>query len=677
MTKFPCTAIAILAVLALTGCPETTVHNTGADSAVTPDGSAVQSQAGTAGGPDDAGGAGGTGGGSGAAGTGGATRDLDGGSAGTTELDDEDAGAAQDAESDTGAQCSCLDQDQCCDGCDAIKEGQPCEGAELECADNLCRAGSCAQEIKAGFCLIDGVCYSDSENNPEEPCQFCDTVFSNQSWRNKPQAVECDDGLFCNGADTCDSSGKCAVHEGDPCASGDACNNQCDEDTHLCLSPQGSPCGDQSDDICSAPDTCDGEGVCQPNHAESGAPCGDETDDQCTAPDACDGEGLCQPNHAEEGTSCGDQTDAECTAPDTCDGQGVCEPNHAEEGAQCFGQDWMLYDGQCNADGMCEGTHYCDTHPCWSIPPTGVSYGTCYDNEGQVLDDCDRCDEDGAPEYCGQDEHYAANAREFELIAGAGYRDTLSHLIWALSSESESMGWFACESACDAKVVGDDADWRMPDYYELFGAMSFKSCDYADGLPGSVETDAYYWTATEDAFSPGSAWIVVRAVSCGAAGGSQPTTGSFFCRCVRGEQLSRNDVDGARFVSTGGTGEQVVMDRATGLLWQKSYVDSSSEMDWKAALAHCGSSTYGGHNDWRLPDINELFSLVNVGIRAPASEFPGMPSLVFASSTTVVGLPSSAWVVNLSDGSTNGADKSSTNFAVRCVRCGLGDPCGP
>jgi hypothetical protein len=40
---------------------------------------------------------------------------------------------------------------------------------------------------------------------------------------------DCDDGLFCNGAETCDASGSCQAGM-DPCAAGETCN----EDTDSC-----------------------------------------------------------------------------------------------------------------------------------------------------------------------------------------------------------------------------------------------------------------------------------------------------------------------------------------------------------------------------------------------------------------------------------------------------------
>lgn len=65
----------------------------------------------------------------------------------------------------------------------------------------------------------------------------------------------------------------------------------------------------------------------------------------------------------------------------------------------------------------------------------------------------------------------------------------------------------------------------------------------------------------------------------------------------------------ARYV-VGGTGdERTVEDRATLLTWQQR---SNSEVtDWAGALRHCEHLVWDGSDDWRLPDIIELSTIVD------------------------------------------------------------------
>ncbi|MBI5505343.1 MAG: DUF4215 domain-containing protein, partial [Deltaproteobacteria bacterium] len=89
-------------------------------------------------------------------------------------------------------------------------------------------------------------------------------------------ALPCDDGIFCNGADTC-VAGACASHAGDPCTDGECIDRTCDEGEDICQNnnwPAGSGCNDA--DACTAGDVCDGQGACHGRLLpECGAACGD------------------------------------------------------------------------------------------------------------------------------------------------------------------------------------------------------------------------------------------------------------------------------------------------------------------------------------------------------------------------------------------------------------------
>jgi len=83
----------------------------------------------------------------------------------------------------------------------------------------------------------------------------------------------CDDGLFCNGADTC-LNGRCSQHAGNPCTGqddgDDDCAEACDEDNNNCFyyNSPGSPCRD--DGNLWTEDYCD-LGVCVHPAGKAGA----------------------------------------------------------------------------------------------------------------------------------------------------------------------------------------------------------------------------------------------------------------------------------------------------------------------------------------------------------------------------------------------------------------------
>jgi len=54
-------------------------------------------------------------------------------------------------------------------------------------------------------------------------------------------------------------------------------------------------------------------------------------------------------------------------------------------------------------------------------------------------------------------------------------------------------------------------------------------------------------------------------------------------------------------------GDGTVSDLTTGLMWQQ---DPGSKMSWRQAMAGASRCRLGGHHDWRLPTVKELYSLI-------------------------------------------------------------------
>ncbi len=95
-------------------------------------------------------------------------------------------------------------------------------------------------------------------------------------------------------------------------------------------------------------------------------------------------------------------------------------------------------------------------------------------------------------------------------------------------------------------------------------------------------------------------------------------------------------------------------------------------MAWGDALNYCKGLSLGGQNDWRLPNVKELESLVDDTRYAPAIDstyFPNVVASYYWSSTTYASGPNSAWVVYFDGGGVYGSGKSN-GYYVRCVRGG-------
>ncbi|MEK7990297.1 MAG: DUF1566 domain-containing protein [Thiotrichaceae bacterium] len=93
--------------------------------------------------------------------------------------------------------------------------------------------------------------------------------------------------------------------------------------------------------------------------------------------------------------------------------------------------------------------------------------------------------------------------------------------------------------------------------------------------------------------------------------GEAPSDGNVaakFVRCVSGEDYGLN-----RFVDNG---DGTISDYGTGLMWMKD--DSGQGKDWVNALAYAENLEYVDYDDWRLPNVKELQSIVDYSGVYPA-----------------------------------------------------------
>lgn len=115
---------------------------------------------------------------------------------------------------------------------------------------------------------------------------------------------------------------------------------------------------------------------------------------------------------------------------------------------------------------------------------------------------------------------------------------------------------------------------------------------------------------------------------------------------------------------SGPCAESVVTDSETGLVWEYDY---ATDKDWQQAKDYCEALVYAGYDDWRLPTMEELRTLVNKNLSGPASDFPDIPATRFWSSTTCDEYPANAWGVNFYLGDEFNYYKTTAYYA-RCVR---------
>ncbi len=111
-----------------------------------------------------------------------------------------------------------------------------------------------------------------------------------------------------------------------------------------------------------------------------------------------------------------------------------------------------------------------------------------------------------------------------------------------------------------------------------------------------------------------------------------------------------------------------VFDKTTKLTWQRIF--DTTRLDWNTAWNYCRTLDINGQTNWRLPEFQELQSLISYGISQPAINgvaFPATPSSNFWTSTTSSYFPDAAIRVSFFTGIVLDTDKENENY-VRCVR---------
>lgn len=149
--------------------------------------------------------------------------------------------------------------------------------------------------------------------------------------------------------------------------------------------------------------------------------------------------------------------------------------------------------------------------------------------------------------------------------------------------------------------------------------------------------------------------------------------GTFQAGWWRGRTVSGNKT---RFLSKTISGDAIVVDRATGLIWPKDLAgaggNNTTALTWSEAITWAAALSFAGFTDWRLPNIIELLSIGDFEKAASPriySIFDNPPGYLW-SSTTYKGLITSAFLLDCSEPKTNNTPKAFENrvLAVRDSR---------
>ena len=258
----------------------------------------------------------------------------------------------------------------------------------------------------------------------------------------------------------------------------------------------------------------------------------------------------------------------------------------------------------------------------------------------------------GAPFY-GQDAQFPGTAPSYKDNGDGTISDLVTGLMWTKTPDVNGDGKInaadkltlsqALERAGTLRA-GGHSDWRLPTIKEQYSLIDFSGVDplladtdtsrltpfidtkyftfgYGDISAGDRIIDAQMAAST---LYVGKTFIFLQTMFGtnfvdGRIKGYPPAIGmgsfaekTFYAYYVRG-----NPAYGVNSFTD--NGDSTVTDKATKLMW--SQADSGSGMDWGHALAWAqqkNAEHYLGYDDWRVPNIKELQSIVDYS-RSPAT----------------------------------------------------------
>lgn len=249
-------------------------------------------------------------------------------------------------------------------------------------------------------------------------------------------------------------------------------------------------------------------------------------------------------------------------------------------------------------------------------------------------------------------------AARFEVLDGV-VRDNTTGAVWTRNANPADfpLTWqealvFTAEMRRQGAHGFDN--WRLPSRRRLFSLISHQNVNPAlpAGHPFENVFPGYYWTGETCRRLPDQAWYAHL-------GGGRlhrgMKHGSYMVWPV--SPLPEGDtgesgIAGPRFTVDG----PCVRDASTGLVWLRDADFAGRGLTWGDALSAVQALPRGkgaGGRRWRLPNIRELESLVDLGSHSPALP-QGHPFLnvreAYWSSTTSVYEPRYAWALYSRDG---------------------------
>ncbi|MEA4855325.1 DUF1566 domain-containing protein [Solidesulfovibrio sp.] len=290
----------------------------------------------------------------------------------------------------------------------------------------------------------------------------------------------------------------------------------------------------------------------------------------------------------------------------------------------------------------------------------------CYDNTQQIP-----CPTSPSADFYGQDGNYLGAPMALTDNGNGTVTDTNTGLVWQQTPDRTGLDWDNAGAYCAALDTGGHTDWRLPSRREIATLVSYnRDIPTFANLLQSTKSNESFWTSTTYIVDTTQAYALANGTAYMELRSKGTASTSLATRCVRGDALP------AFTPTDNGT---TITDTSTGTMWTKNSVTTGKT--WQQALGYCETLEAGGHTDWRLPNIAELYSLFDDTRTNPALPVGfgnvGNPP-VFWSSTSENDLPDYAMVMGVYNEGRSFRGKKATGIGPNedslpmliCVRSG-------
>jgi len=272
--------------------------------------------------------------------------------------------------------------------------------------------------------------------------------------------------------------------------------------------------------------------------------------------------------------------------------------------------------------------------------------------------------------------------------------DQVTGLTWQGANNPASSNYDGLSSLVDSAKTGSGlcgkTDWRLPTVNELLSLIDFSRTVAPFNVRQDNAMSGNYWSSEEVTTATSDAWIVAAGDRGAVTYLSKTPTQTANVRLVSGGAYS---VDGKFSNATAcndstrykDLGDRTIEDSKTGLMWKQCREGASgaycsiigptsfdSEVSLFAWLRQANKDFELGYNDWRIPTVKELASLVDrctgSTLAIDSTIFPGNQSASYVSATYDAANSQQFWYVDFSGGSI--AVAPPTNKYLRLVRAG-------